>query len=68
MSPSPYTPAALITSEEDVTMHSDISLDANNTFGLAPLETEESSDELFVVSTYTDFSKLGKILVASPFP
>jgi len=62
MAPSPYTSTSLVSTIEDVTLTSDISAYENQIFGITSLEQDESSDELFVVSTYTNFSKLGKIL------
>ena len=60
MPPSPYNPVSLVTSE-DITVPSDVSVNGNSSsFGQLPPNSEDSSDELFVISTYTDFSKLGK--------
>jgi len=58
MAPSPYTSTSLVSTIEDVTLTSDISAYENQIFGITSLEQDESSDELFVVSTYTNFSKL----------
>lgn len=61
MTPSPYTPNSIVSPIEDPTLTSSDISTYDNQFGFAPLD-EEASDELFVVSTYTDFSKLGEIM------
>ena len=62
MTPSPYTPNSMGSVDLEVTLHSDLSTNENSSNFEAMMQTdEESSDELFVISAYTDFSKLGKL-------